>query len=40
MPDIEIHIDFAPGLKRVGTLHAPAHDGHDSGVMADSIPGA
>jgi hypothetical protein len=25
--DIEVHIDFAPGLKRVGTLHRQARRG-------------
>ena len=30
-----------PALAKIsGRLRAPAHDGHDSGVMADSIPAA
>jgi serine/threonine-protein kinase HipA len=30
MPDIEVHIDFAPGLKRVGTLHRHARRGAEA----------
>jgi hypothetical protein len=30
MADIEVHIDFAPGLKRVGTLHRRARPGTDA----------
>jgi serine/threonine-protein kinase HipA len=30
MPDIEVHIDFAPGLTRVGTLHRHARRGAES----------
>jgi len=28
--DIEVHIDFAPGLKRVGTLHRTARRGGEA----------
>lgn len=30
MPDIEVHIDLAPGLKRVGTLHQHARPGSEA----------
>jgi serine/threonine-protein kinase HipA len=30
VPDIEVHIDFAPGLKRVGTLHRHARQGSEA----------
>jgi serine/threonine-protein kinase HipA len=30
MPDIEVHIDFAPGLKRVGTLHRHVRRGAEA----------
>jgi serine/threonine-protein kinase HipA len=30
MPDIEVHIDFAPGLKRVGTLYRHARRGAEA----------
>jgi serine/threonine-protein kinase HipA len=30
MPDIEVHIDFAPGLKRVGTLHRHSRRGREA----------
>jgi serine/threonine-protein kinase HipA len=30
MPDVEVHIDFAPGLKRVGTLHRHARRGTEA----------
>ena len=30
MADIEVHIDFAPGLKRVGTLHRRARRGAEA----------
>ena len=30
MADIEVHIDFAPGLKRVGTLHRRARRGEEA----------
>jgi serine/threonine-protein kinase HipA len=30
MADIEVHIDFAPGLKRVGTLHRSARRGAEA----------
>ena len=30
MPDIEVDVDFAPGLKRVGTLHRHARRGAEA----------
>ena len=30
MPDVEVHVDFAPGQKRIGTLHRHARRGEEA----------
>jgi hypothetical protein len=41
LPDYRIEVSFADGTSGIADLvRAPAHDVHDSGVMADTFPEA
>ena len=36
--ECKYHVIFIPKMRRKALLRVPVHGGHDSGLMADSVP--